>query len=87
MSVPETGSSSMPSEDYDSQKFLWYEPELTEVEPQARELLEEYSHIPSDEVVQHVNSLVCGPLRQFKSRVVHVLTAFTIYSEIELLLL
>lgn len=58
MTDPGTGSSAIPSENYETQKFLWYEPELNEVEPQARDLLENYSHIPSDEVVQHVNSLV-----------------------------
>jgi hypothetical protein len=83
MIEPEASSNPMPSENYETQKFLWYEPKLTEVESEARELLEKYSHIPSDKVVQHVNSLVCGPLRQFQSRVVHVLTASAIYSEIE----
>lgn len=58
MSEPENGSSSMLSENYDPHKLPWYEPEPAEVEPEARELLENYSNIPSDKVVQHVNSMV-----------------------------
>lgn len=61
MTETKPGSNSMPSENDDAQKLLWYEPELTEVEPEARELLEKYSNIPSERVVQHVNSLVCEP--------------------------
>ncbi|KAJ5891711.1 uncharacterized protein N7473_007939 [Penicillium subrubescens] len=57
MIEPDASSNPMPSENYETQKFLWYEPKLTEVESEARELLETYSHIPSDKVVQHVNSL------------------------------
>lgn len=61
MAEPGTGSSALLSEISDPHKLPWYEPRLTEVEPEARELLENYSNIPSDEVVQHVNSVVSGP--------------------------
>jgi hypothetical protein len=61
MTEAETGSNPVLSENYETNTFLWYEPELNEVKPEARELLEEYSNIPSNEVVQHVNSLVCDP--------------------------
>lgn len=61
MTEAEPGPNSMLSEDYDPHTLPWYEPKLTDVEPEARELLEKYSKIPSDEVVQHVNSLVCDP--------------------------
>ena len=61
MAEPEIGSSALLSEISDQHKLPWYEPRLTEVGPEARELLENYSNIPSDEVVQHVNSVVSDP--------------------------
>lgn len=36
----------------------WYEPDLDEVNPQIRHLLEDYSKIPSLDVVDHVNEIV-----------------------------
>ncbi|KAJ5591280.1 hypothetical protein N7450_005252 [Penicillium hetheringtonii] len=35
----------------------WYEPDLDEVNPQIRHLLEDYSKIPSLDVVDHVNEI------------------------------
>ena len=32
----------------------WYKADLETVSPQARELLENYSHIPPDEVIPHI---------------------------------
>ncbi|KAJ5675616.1 hypothetical protein N7462_008513 [Penicillium macrosclerotiorum] len=43
--------------DFDPLEFSWYEPKVTEVEEKARKLLENYSHIPPDKVVDHVNDL------------------------------
>lgn len=60
MAEPGTASSALLSEISDSHKLPWYEPRLTEVEPEAKELLEKYSKIPSNKVVQHVNSVVSG---------------------------
>lgn len=37
----------------------WYDPDLEEVNPQIRLLLESYSKVPSSEVVKHVNKIVC----------------------------
>lgn len=37
----------------------WYDPDLEEVNPQIRYLLENYSKIPSGDVVKHVNKIVC----------------------------
>jgi hypothetical protein len=48
----------------------WFD-ETVEVPPQARELLEKYSGIPSDEVVDTVVVLVsepCKPIRSIPSR-------------------
>ena len=61
MTEAKPGHNSMLSEDYDPHTLPWYEPELTDVEPEARQLLEKYSNIPSDKVIQHVNNMVCGP--------------------------
>ncbi|KAJ5389551.1 uncharacterized protein N7496_000619 [Penicillium cataractarum] len=57
MTEAEPGPNYMLSEDYDPHTLPWYEPELQDVEPEARQLLEKYSKIPSDEVVQHVNNM------------------------------
>lgn len=36
----------------------WYKPDLETVSPQARELLENYSHIPPDDVTPHILKIV-----------------------------
>ena len=36
----------------------WYDPDLEDVNPEIRHLLENYSKIPSNEVVSHVNEIV-----------------------------
>ena len=36
----------------------WYKADLETVSPQARELLENYSHIPPDEVIPHILKIV-----------------------------
>ncbi len=60
MAEPGTASSALLSEISDPHKLPWYEPQLAEVEPEERELLENYSNIPSNQVVQHVSSVVSG---------------------------
>lgn len=42
----------------DSKSLAWYESDLKEVPEPAKTLLEKYSKVPSDKVVQHVNSMV-----------------------------
>ena len=36
----------------------WYDDDVTEINPEIRQLLESYSKIPSAEVVKHVNEIV-----------------------------
>ena len=36
----------------------WYQTDLETVSPQARELLEKYSHIPPDKVIPHILKIV-----------------------------
>lgn len=36
----------------------WYQDDLTEVNEPMRKLLENYSYVPSSEVVKHVNAIV-----------------------------
>lgn len=43
---------------FDPHKFAWYEPELIEVPEPAKTLLEKYSKIPSEQVVDHVKKVV-----------------------------
>ncbi|KAJ5617692.1 hypothetical protein N7537_002806 [Penicillium hordei] len=43
---------------FDPHKFAWYEPELIEVPEPAKSLLEKYSKIPSEQVVDHVKKVV-----------------------------
>lgn len=38
----------------------WYDPDIEDVNPEIRELLENYSKIPSTEVVKHVNEIACS---------------------------
>jgi hypothetical protein len=70
MTEPEIDPGSSLSKSHDPHKLPWYEPELTEVQPKAREILENYSNIPPDEVVQHVNKLVRGSVHQYGSQAV-----------------
>ncbi|OQE38936.1 hypothetical protein PENCOP_c007G03133 [Penicillium coprophilum] len=42
---------------FDPQKFPWYEPELIEAPEPAKTLLEKYSKIPPDQVVNHVKKV------------------------------
>jgi SAM-dependent methyltransferase len=37
----------------------WYDPDIEDVNPQIRHLLEAYSKVPSSDVVKHVNEIVC----------------------------
>ena len=39
----------------------WYQADLETVSPQARELLENYSHIPPNEVIPHILKTVSSP--------------------------
>ncbi|KAJ5547924.1 hypothetical protein N7513_005158 [Penicillium frequentans] len=41
----------------------WYDPDMEEVNPEIRDLLEKYSNIPSTEVVKHVNEIDIHDLR------------------------
>lgn len=45
----------------------WYDQTFHGIEPAARALLEEYSHIPSEEVDQYVISMVRSPKLYFSS--------------------
>jgi hypothetical protein len=46
----------------DPKSFPWYMEDLSSLSEPARRLLEEYSHIPPEEVEGHVKSMVCrGP--------------------------
>lgn len=36
----------------------WYDPDIEDVNPQIRHLLEAYSKVPSSDVVKHVNEIV-----------------------------
>jgi hypothetical protein len=42
-----------------SKDVEWYQAELPEVPPKARELLEKYSKIPPAEVKDHIYAFVC----------------------------
>ncbi|KAJ5788331.1 hypothetical protein N7457_003321 [Penicillium paradoxum] len=42
---------------FDPQQFPWYEPELTEAPEPAKTLLEKYSKIPPNQVVEHVKKV------------------------------
>lgn len=48
---------------FDPHQFLWYEPDLTEAPEPAKTLLERYSNIPPDQVVDHVKKVVSCILR------------------------
>lgn len=48
---------------FDPHQFLWYEPDLTEAPEPAKTLLEQYSNIPPDQVVDHVKKVVSCILR------------------------
>jgi len=43
---------------FDPHKFPWYEPDLVEVPEPAKTLLERYSKIPPEQVVEHVKKVV-----------------------------
>jgi hypothetical protein len=58
MAKSETDLRSMLANGLDSKSLAWYESDLKEVPEPAKTLLEKYSRIPSDKVVQHVNSMV-----------------------------
>lgn len=36
----------------------WYGPQIVEAPPPIRQLLESYSHVPSEKVVDHINKIV-----------------------------
>jgi hypothetical protein len=38
----------------------WYQADLTDIEPEARELFEKYCNIPSDDVIPHIKQFVSG---------------------------
>lgn len=58
MAKSETDLRSMIANGLDSKSLAWYESDLQEVPEPAKTLLEKYSKIPSDQLVQHVNSMV-----------------------------
>lgn len=58
MARSETNLRSMIANGSDPKSLPWYESDLEEVPEPAKTLLAEYSKIPSDQVVQHVNSMV-----------------------------
>ena len=41
-----------------SRDVAWYHPQLTEVPPAAREILEQYSKIPASDIEKHVFDIV-----------------------------
>jgi len=43
----------------------WYQADLTEVNEPIRKLLEDYSKVPKDDVVKHVNTIVRNPSFDF----------------------
>lgn len=43
---------------FDRSKFPWYEPDLDEVPEPAKTLLEKYSGIAPEDVVEHVKKVV-----------------------------
>jgi hypothetical protein len=43
---------------FDPHNFAWYEPELAEAPEPAKTLLEKYSKIPTEQVVEHVKRVV-----------------------------
>ncbi|KAJ5201844.1 uncharacterized protein N7498_006507 [Penicillium cinerascens] len=57
MARSETNLRSMIANSSDPKSLPWYESDLKEVPEPAKTLLAEYSKIPSDQVVQHVNSM------------------------------
>ncbi|KAJ6104454.1 hypothetical protein N7523_010774 [Penicillium sp. IBT 18751x] len=61
MAKSETDLRSMIADGVDSRTLAWYEPDLEEVPEPAKTLLEKYSRIPSDQVVQHVNGMFPYP--------------------------
>lgn len=58
MARSETNLRSMIANGSDPKSLPWYESDLEEVPEPAKTLLAEYSKIPSDQVVHHVNSMV-----------------------------
>lgn len=66
MAKSETDLRSMLANGLDPKTLSWYEEDMKEVPGPAKTLLEEYSKIPSDQVVRHVNSMVSLALLIFK---------------------
>lgn len=58
MAKAESDLRSMMTKGMDPRELPWYEVDLKEVPEPAKTLLEKYSKIPSDQVVQHVKALV-----------------------------
>lgn len=58
MAKSEIDLRSMIANGLDPRTLSWYEDDLKEVAEPAKTLLEEYSKIPSDQVVKHVNGMV-----------------------------
>jgi hypothetical protein len=50
---------------FDPHKFPWYEPDLVEAPEPAKTLLEKYSKIPPEQVVEHVKKVVSHRLVPF----------------------
>lgn len=51
--------------DSDGERYRkWYDPDLEEVNPQIRRLLEVYSKVLPTDIVKHVNDIVCCALHQ-----------------------
>lgn len=58
---------------FNPHQFPWYEPDLTEAPEPAKTLLERYSKIPPDQVVDHVKKVVShflipGPIHVNRNR-------------------
>lgn len=58
MAKAENDLRSMLSQGMDPKELPWYEPTIDEVPEPAKTILEKYSNIPSDQVLQHVMEVV-----------------------------
>ena len=58
MARAESDLQSMITKGVDPRELPWYETDLKEVPEPAKTILEKYSRIPSDQIVQHVKDVV-----------------------------
>lgn len=61
MAKAESDLQAMLTKGMDPHQLPWYEPYLHEVPEPAKTILEKYSRIPPDQVVEHVKNVVSYP--------------------------